>query len=117
MLYLMRDLGGGADPYSSGTLVDLRGRTRHLRAGDFHVEVLDHWRSVASGATYPSKWRITIPSAGWGVTVAPTVPDQELRTTNSTGLTYYEGSTRVSGKAGGRNATGKGYVEMTGYGE
>jgi predicted secreted hydrolase len=45
------------------------------------------------------------------------VPDQELRTTNSTGLTYYEGSTRVSGKAGGRNATGKGYVEMTGYGE
>jgi hypothetical protein len=31
------------------------------------------------------------------------------------GLTYWEGSVRVTGKSGGQVVTGQGYVELTGY--
>ncbi|HLB02532.1 MAG TPA: lipocalin family protein [Nitrospiria bacterium] len=45
----------------------------------------------------------------------PTVQDQELITTRSTGVTYWEGSVKVTGTLNGQPTTGKGYVEMTGY--
>jgi predicted secreted hydrolase len=41
--------------------------------------------------------------------------DQEMRTFDSTGITYWEGSVDVRGIAGGRAIEGKGYVELTGY--
>jgi predicted secreted hydrolase len=116
MLYLMRSANGKPGRYSSGTLVDVSGKTTYLPADDFRVDNLAHWDSAASGANYPSKWRITIPKARWDVTVEPTVADQELRTLHSTGVTYYEGSARVSGQANGQAMSGKAYVELTGYG-
>lgn len=116
MLYLMRGTNGKPDGYSSGTLIDASGKTIHLKVGDFHVETLAHWHSDASGANYPSKWRIRIPQTGWDVTVEPTVADQELRTARSTGVTYYEGSASVLGRVWDKPASGKAYVELTGYG-
>jgi predicted secreted hydrolase len=43
--------------------------------------------------------------------------DQELITTQSTQVTYWEGSVRVTGTALGQKVTGSGYVELTGYAE
>ncbi|MCE2543716.1 MAG: lipocalin family protein, partial [Acidobacteria bacterium] len=40
---------------------------------------------------------------------------QELHTAASTGVTYWEGAVRVSGQVTGRQVTGRGYLEMTGY--
>jgi predicted secreted hydrolase len=43
------------------------------------------------------------------------VADQELQTARSTGITYWEGSVRVTGAQNGRSIGGRGYVELTGY--
>jgi len=57
MLYLMRRNDGSIDPYSSGTLVNPDGTTKHLYLGDYRVEVLDRWKSPKSNGNYPMKWK------------------------------------------------------------
>jgi predicted secreted hydrolase len=115
MLYLMRRKDGSVDPYSSGTLVDAKGKTTHLALKDYRVEVLDRWKSAKSGAEYPMKWKITIPAENIVLAIAPEFPDQELITRRSTRVTYWEGAVRVNGTMGQKPIAGAGYVEMTGY--
>ena len=62
MLYLMRRKDGSVDPYSSGTLVGADGTTKNLSNNDYRIEVLERWKSPTSGATYPMKWKVTVPS-------------------------------------------------------
>jgi len=111
MLYRLRREDGSADPASSGTLVERDGRSRALAANEASVEALATWRSDASGATYPSRWRIVVPSAGLSLEVRPLVPEQELRLT----FRYWEGAVEVEGLARGAKVDGRGYVELTGY--
>jgi predicted secreted hydrolase len=73
------------------------------------------WTSPRSGARYPAKWTIGMPSLGLTVSVTPVLPDQELVTERSTGVTYWEGACRVEGTRKGRPIGGRAYVEMTGY--
>jgi predicted secreted hydrolase len=115
MLYLLRGKDGSVDPYSSGTLVNTDGSTKHLSLKDFNVEVLQRWKSPKSGADYPMKWKVTVPQEGIELAIAPAFPDQELITNRSTRVTYWEGTVQVSGTAGGKPVSGEGYVEMTGY--
>ena len=49
------------------------------------------------------------------LTVTPQLADQEMRTPETTGVTYWEGSVSVSGANRGEPLTGVGYVELTGY--
>jgi len=115
MLYLMRRKDGSPDPYSSGTLVKADGATRHLKLGDYRVEVLDRWKSPKSGATYPMKWKVTIPAEEIDLEISPSFPSQELITNRSTRVTYWEGAAQVSGSVRKKAVRGSGYVEMTGY--
>ena len=98
-----------------GTLVDRDGRTRHLPADALSVEVLDSWTSERTGATYPSGWRIRVPSAALDVVLEPVVLDQELDTRATTGVVYWEGAQTVEGTHEGRPISGRAYVELTGY--
>ncbi len=41
--------------------------------------------------------------------------DQELVTTESTRVNYWEGAVEVTGTKAGRPVQGRGYLEMTGY--
>jgi predicted secreted hydrolase len=43
--------------------------------------------------------------------------DQELRTPDSTGVTYWEGTVSTEGASGDKKIRGRGYLEMTGYAE
>jgi predicted secreted hydrolase len=115
MLYLMRLKDGSLDPASSGTFIDPQGRARHLKLGDFALEVTDTWTSPHSQAAYPARWEISIPTLNCRLSLAPTLPDQELRTGGSANLTYWEGQVQVSGEKDGKPITGRGYVELTGY--
>lgn len=115
MLYLLRRQDGSVDPYSSGTLVRADGTTKHLSLNDFSIHVLEHWKSPKSGADYPMKWKVTIPSEGIELGVVPAFPDQELITKRSTRVTYWEGAVRVSGTVRNKPVSGDAYVEMTGY--
>ncbi len=115
MLYLLRRKDGSVDPYSSGTLVNADGSTKHLFLKDFNIEVLQHWKSPNSGADYPMKWKVAVPQEGIELAIAPAFPDQELITNRSTRITYWEGAVQINGTTRGKPVSGEGYVEMTGY--
>jgi predicted secreted hydrolase len=115
MLYLMRRKDGSVDPYSSGTLISANGATKHLRRADFRVQVLDRWKSPNSGANYPIQWKISVPSEQIELEINPAFREQELITSRSTRVTYWEGAVGVTGTFKNAPVEGNGYVEMTGY--
>ncbi len=106
----------GSDALVYGTLVDPAGRATHLGRSAFSVAVTGHWRSPATGATYPAGWTITIPGQGLAIELKPTVANQELDTRATTGVVYWEGSQVVSATRAGTPEGGQAYVELTGYG-
>jgi len=115
MLYLMRRNDGSVDPYSSGTIVQADGTTKHLALKDFRIDVVERWKSPKSGADYPMKWRVSIPGEQIELAITPAFPEQELITNRSTRVTYWEGAVEVRGTLRNKPVPGKGYGEMTGY--
>jgi predicted secreted hydrolase len=115
MLFELRRVDGSIDPRSSGTLIEADGGALHLSLEDFRLTPGNAWRSEASGATYPTAWRIEIPRYDLRLDVRAAFAGQELRTAESAGVTYWEGSTEITGGEGERKLTGRGYLEMTGY--
>jgi predicted secreted hydrolase len=110
MLYVLRKKDGSIDRFSSGTFVRKDGSYKHLMKDDFSVAVSDHYRSKKTGARYPSRWEIRIPSEDMVLSITPLLKDQEIPAYSSTGNHYWEGTCMVEGSARGRA-----YVEMTGY--
>ena len=74
------------------------------------------WQSPRTRAVYPAGWRIAVPSEDLEIELVATVADQELNTTASTGVVYWEGSQRVTAVHLGEVVGGEAYVELTGYG-
>lgn len=114
MLFMTR-LPDGAPGMTLGTFVEADGRAVELHAADFTVVPLGTWTSPHTGATYPSGWRVLVPAHALDLELTPTQLDQELLTTETTGLTYWEGQVRVRSLGGPADVTGLGYVELTGY--
>jgi predicted secreted hydrolase len=115
MIYVIRKADGRPDPHSAGTWVGADGRIVRLKQPDFTLTARDRWVSPRTKGTYPMKWRLGAPPIGLDVTVSPVFPDQELNTTKSTQVIYWEGAVRAEGYVSGRAVKAKGYVEMTGY--
>jgi predicted secreted hydrolase len=115
MIFLLRREDGGLSPASSGSYIDSLGALRHLDRSYFDVSLRNTWKSKKSGAVYPSAWQIKIPLLGIEVAVSSNLPDQEMRTLQSTGVTYWEGSVSAKGTKSGSPIDGQGYVELTGY--
>jgi predicted secreted hydrolase len=111
MLFQIRREDGSIEPTSGGTLVERDGRARRLAREDVSIDVLDHWTSPQTGARYPSRWRVQVPSQGLDLVVEPWLAGQEMRTS----FVYWEGAVQVAGQANPRAITGRGYVELTGY--
>ncbi len=115
MLFQIRRADGSIDPHSSGTIVETNGRATHLPVGTFSLVPEQYWQSPESSARYPIVWTLTLSHPDLQVRVKAALPDQELRTEASTGVTYWEGSVIVTGKSGTSDVQGRGYLEMTGY--
>jgi predicted secreted hydrolase len=115
MFYQLRHKDGKIDPYSSGTIIFPDATLQHLPLKEFQIEVLDRWKSQKSQGTYPSGWKIKVPSHKIELTLTPAVKDHELITKQSTRVTYWEGSVKVEGKHGNSPVKGMGYAELTGY--
>ena len=91
-----------------------------MSADEFTITPQGTWTSPATGIAYPSGWRVQI-TAHNGVpaldlTYTPVIPNAELDTRGTTGVTYWEGDATISGTRDGQPITGSGYVELTGYG-
>jgi predicted secreted hydrolase len=114
MLYVIRD--AQKRPLSTvGTAIAADGSTREIPAQDIVTRATGTWTSPHTGGVYPSGWKVTLPAQGLVLTLTPLLLDQELVTTQSTGVAYWEGAVGISGTRNGHAITGQGYVELTGY--
>lgn len=117
MLYEERSKSGAVSRYSSGTLIDAQGRTRHLTAEDFKLTPGRIWRSEQSGARYPVEWKLEVPSVGISLSERTRLDGQELVGRQGGVKIYWEGAVEYWGVAQGQGVHGVGYLEMTGYAE
>lgn len=106
MIYHLRRTDGAPSPFSAGVVIGPDGATRHLDAGAFDIEVLDHWQSP-DGPRYPARWRVRVPSVEGPLTVTPVRADQEL----DVSVQYWEGAVDVTRDD---ERVGVGYVELAG---
>ncbi len=111
MVFTIRREDGSIDPFSSGTWIGPDGAARRLAREDFQIDVLDTWKSGYSKAVYPARWRVRVPELGLDLQVEPYLADQE----HHLSFVYWEGAVKISGKSGGAQVGGDGYVELTGY--
>jgi predicted secreted hydrolase len=111
MFYSMRNADGSRDPASGGTWIERNGTTKELKAADVQLTASGRWDSPRGGR-YPQHWHIQIPNEGLDIEVSPVLASQELDTVPR----YWEGAVDVSGIRMGSPVTGRGYVELVGYG-
>ena len=116
MVYLIRDAIGNIISTYIG-YIQPDARELLLPANALHLSVLAHWRSQATGANYPSGWKLSInaPQLHASLTLLPELKNQELVAYQSTGNSYWEGAVSIQGQSAGSNINGEGYVELTGY--
>ncbi len=116
MLYRLRRRDGAIDPYSSGTYVDEKGKSIHLRASDFVLMPRgETWKSAVTAATYPIQWTISIPKLGMELEAKTKLKSQEISGKSKIVPSYWEGGIDLAGHRGGSKLHGVGYLEMTGY--
>jgi predicted secreted hydrolase len=111
MLYRLRRHDGTAGPFSAGTFVAADGSTTHLAATDFTMRPARSWRSPVDGTPYPTDWQVDVPRLEMSLAVTAAFDAQEL----DVAVRYWEGAVRMSGYRAGRQVSGRGYLEMTGY--
>ena len=116
MLYIMRREDGTTD-YAKGTVVSADGEARYLELEDFSVEATRHWVSPSTAARYPVAWRVHVSSEGLELEVRALVDDQENKSRLPGGVFYWEGAVTISVTGSGGETLGRGFVELTGYGE
>ena len=116
MLFHIRRKDGSIDQHSSGTLVDAKGRTTHLKNTEFTIEPADKtWSSPVSQAVYPVQWRVFVPSLAMRLDIRTALAGQELNGKSHVAPNYWEGAVNVAGKDAQGPVGGVGYLEMTGY--
>ena len=118
MLYRLRRPDGAVD-YALGTLIDAAGRATPLPREAWSLEPLRTWTSPATKSPYPVDWRLRVPSARLDVELRAVLDDQE-NVSLRTGVRYWEGGVRAvaaPGAPGAGRVVGRGFVELTGYGE
>ena len=112
MLFQLR---GAAPGSNAGTLIKPDGTVIPLGAADFVLTPGQIWKSPA-GAPYPVVWQIAVPKHQLMLECRAAMPQQEFTADSTPGLRYWEGAVDYSGTSSGRKISGRGYLEMTGYG-
>ena len=110
MLHQLRAPGGQSTPYSSGTFIDRKGQTRHLKWNEFSLTPGRKWFSAETRGNYPVEWIARVPHLGIDLQIRAAMDRQELVSQHKYSPSYWEGAIRISG-----SHKGVGYLEMTGY--
>ena len=109
MAFRMRSVGGGT-LWAGGSVRDRLGKLAVLGPEDVVFEPQRIWRSPRTGADYPVSMRLR--AGRHDLVIEPLMDDQELDSSASTGIVYWEGAVRA--RSGGKTI-GNGYLELTGY--
>lgn len=111
MAFVMRDRQGQA-LWAAATVREAGGAQRSYAGADVRFAVRRRWRSPRTAIDYPVAVDVAVGHRRYRV--EPWFDDQELDARASTGTIYWEGAVDVA--EDGRRA-GRGYLELTGYGE
>jgi len=112
MYFTLRNKDESEKAFDKGALVFKSGESKLIKPGSAVLTEKDYWTSP-DGGIYPAKWNLQIPADSINLNISSNMPDQEL----DVSVRYWEGSVSISGTRGSDSVTGRGYVEMTGYGE
>ncbi len=102
----------GEQRWAGGTLRGGDGRVQILAPADVEFHAGRRWTSPRTGITYPVQWDVRAGSRTFEL--VPLLDDQENDTRLSTGAIYWEGAMRAYERG---HPVGRGYLELTGYGE
>jgi predicted secreted hydrolase len=102
----------GEQRWAGGTFRAADGRTQVLGPGDVEFRAGRTWMSPRTRIAYPVQWRVRAGSHEFDL--EPLLDDQENDTRLSTGAIYWEGAVRAHEQ---QRLVGRGYLELTGYGE
>jgi predicted secreted hydrolase len=111
MLYRLRRHDGTASPFSAATHIDAAGTATALPAHAFVMTPLRMWSSDIDGTVYPVAWRVQVPAFGLQLEIEAAFDAQEM----DLAVRYWEGAVRIRGTRQGRDVTGRGFLEMTGF--
>ncbi len=103
MLFLIR--GEDEDLLVGATLSDAQCRITEYEASEVSVTSQRSWTSPATGCTWPIGWELQV--GDLTLQLEPVLDDQEVP---NMATDYWEGACTVTG-----DATGRAYVELTGY--
>jgi len=102
----------GEQRWAGGTYRSGEGGVQILQPADIEFRAQRQWTSPRTGIVFPVQWSVRAGTRE--IELEPLLDDQENDTRLSTGAIYWEGAVRAY--AGGR-PIGRGYLELTGYGE
>jgi predicted secreted hydrolase len=111
MAFRIRDDNGA--PYWAGATLHTRSRTDRFAPESITWTALRTWRSPRTGIQYPVSWRVKVGT--FEAILRPLMDDQESDARGSVGVLYWEGAVEATDSAG--NVLGRGYLELTGYGQ
>ena len=100
-----------------GTYLPPLGTAQYLQWEDIEVTPVDSWTSPNTAITYDMGWQLEVTPMGLSIKVEPVHLDAEFHGSQIRPLVYWEGAAIVSGQKGGEAISGRGYVEMGGYGD
>ena len=116
MAYLFQDQETGEFTHRAGTYVLADGSSQSLGQHDLEVTPLRSWTSPTTNVNYPMGWRLRIAPLELELELQETHRDSEYWIEGFTPAPYWEGAVTVSGMKGGDPITGRGFVELVGYG-
>ncbi len=111
MAFRIRDREGHVR-WAGGTWRAADGRVQVLAPAEVAFTAGRRWRSPRTGIGYPVQWHLA--AGPLSLTLTPLMDDQESDSRQSTGAVYWEGA--IEAQADGRRF-GRGYLELTGYGD
>jgi predicted secreted hydrolase len=111
MAFRIRGVAGG-QLWAGGTYRDAAGLVQVLTPAEVEFQAVRSWTSPRTGIIYPVQW--TVRAGAHQYSLEPLLDDQENDTRLSTGAIYWEGAVRAVEQ---QRIVGRGYLELTGYGE
>jgi predicted secreted hydrolase len=101
----------GQQRWAGATMRSADGKVSVYEPKDIEFKAGRRWTSDRTSISYPVEWQVRIGSRT--VSVTPLLDDQENDTRLSTGAIYWEGAVRARIDD---QPAGRGYLELTGYG-
>ncbi len=117
MVVLFWDITTGELILRYGTYLPSAGEAQYLQWEDIEVIPIDSWTSPNTAITYDMGWQLEVAPLGLSINVEPVHLDAEFHMSQIRPLVYWEGAATFAGQNAGEAVSGRGYVEMGGYGE